>query len=163
MTMAGESRDSSFVGSRFVPKATLLVIRGADQGARFELTGEEVTLGRGARNFIRLLDDEVSRTHATLVFDAVAGRFVLTDRNSSNGTFVNGELVQSRQLLHGDQIAVGGAALLFQEESPPEPARAVADNLELFVLDDIRDRSSIVGEVSREVGEQVLRDATAII
>ena len=146
-----------------MPKATLLVIQGTDQGARFELEDSEVTLGRGALNPIRLMDDEVSRTHASIAFDPEAGGFVLTDCGSSNGTFVNGESVRSRKLADGDQIAVGKSALLFQAEPVPEPARAVADNLDLFVLDDIRDRSSIVGEVSREVGEQVLRDATAII
>mgnify|MGYP003345050503 CR=1 FL=1 len=31
-----------------MPKATLLVIQGADQGLRFELNGGEVTLGRGS-------------------------------------------------------------------------------------------------------------------
>ena len=44
-----------------MPKATLLVIQGADQGLRFELDGGEVTLGRDALNPIRLRDDEVSR------------------------------------------------------------------------------------------------------
>ncbi len=146
-----------------MPKATLLVIQGADQGARFELDDVEVTLGRGALNPIRLMDDEVSRTHASIVFDPAAGGFVLTDCDSSNGSFVNGESVQSRKLAHGDQIAIGKTALLFQAELPLEPARTVADNLDLVVMDDVRDRSNIVGEVSREAGEQVLRDATAII
>ncbi len=144
-------------------KATLLVIQGADQGSRFEIGHEEVTLGRGARNPIRLMDDEVSRTHAMIAFDLAANSFTVTDRNSSNGTFVNGEQIRSQPLKHGDQIAIGRTALLFQCESSVTPVRSVADNLDLFVLDDVRDRSSIVGEVSQEVGQQLLRDATAII
>ena len=146
-----------------MPKATLLVIQGVDQGARFELDELEATLGRGPRNPIRLMDDEVSRTHAKITFDATTGGFVLTDQHSSNGTFVNGESIQTRQLINGDQIAIGRSALLFQDELPVAPANQVADNLDLFVLDDSRDRSSIVGEVSREVGQQVLHDATAIL
>ena len=146
-----------------MPKATLLVIQGADQGARFELGDGEVTLGRGALNLIRLNDDEVSRIHAGIAFDAAIGAFVLSDRHSSNGTFVNGEAVQSRKLAHGDQIAIGCSSLLFQVDATPQPTRTVADNLELFVQGDARDRSNIVSEVSREVGQQVLRDATAII
>lgn len=144
-------------------KATLLVIQGADQGARFELDQEEVTLGRGARNPVRLRDDEVSRTHAAISFDPATGRFSLSDRNSSNGTFVNGEQIRTRTLNSGDQISLGRTALLFQQELEAAPERTVADHLELFVLDDVRDRSSIVGEMSREAGQQLLRDATAII
>ena len=145
-----------------MPKATLLVIQGADQGLRFELDGGEVTLGRDALNPIRLRDDEVSRRHATISFDATAGGFVLSDRQSSNGTFVNGETIQTRKLISGDQIAVGRTAFLFQEAAVVRPVPA-ADHLEVFVGDDARDRSSIISEVSQEVGQQLLRDATSIL
>lgn len=145
-----------------MPKATLLVIQGADQGLRFELDGDEVTLGRGALNPIRLRDDEVSRTHAAIRFDESASSFVVTDRQSSNGTFVNGEAIQTRKLVSGDQIAVGCTAFLFQEAGTNRPIRA-ADQLEVFVGDDARERSSIISELSQEVGQQLLRDATSII
>ncbi len=146
-----------------MPKATLLVVQGADQGARFELDLTETTLGRGALNPIRLMDDEVSRTHAAIAFDAAQGGYVLTDRNSSNGTFVNGEAIRLRKLEHGDQIAVGHTAILFQIEVVKQSAQRASDHLDLFALDDVRERPSIVGEVSRELGQQLLRDATAII
>ena len=145
-----------------MPKATLLVIQGADQGLRFELDGGEVTLGRDALNPIRLRDDEVSRRHATIVFDAAVSGFVLSDRQSSNGTFVNGETIQTRKLVSGDQIAIGRTSFLFQEAAAIRPVSA-ADHLEVFVGDDARDRSSIISEVSQEVGQQLLRDATSII
>lgn len=145
-----------------MPKATLLVIQGADQGLRFELDGREVTLGRGPLSPIRLRDDEVSRTHAAIHFDESAGGFVISDRNSSNGTFVNGETIQTRKLISGDQIAVGTTAFMFQEVTAIRPVRA-ADQLEVFVGDDARERSSIISELSQEVGQQLLRDATSII
>lgn len=145
-----------------MPKATLLVIQGADQGLRFELDGSEVTLGRGALNPIQLRDNEVSRTHAQIRFDDSEAGFVINDRQSSNGTFVNGEAIQTRKLISGDQIAVGTTALLFQEETSERPVRA-ADQLEVFVGDDARERSSIIGEVSQAVGQQLLRDATSIL
>lgn len=145
-----------------MPKATLLVIQGTDQGLRFELDGSEVTLGRGALNPIRLRDDEVSRTHAKIRYDESAGSFVISDRNSSNGTFVNGERIQTDKLVDGDQIAIGRTAFLFQEVEVAHPIRP-ADQLEVFVGDDIRERSSIISELSQEVGQQLLRDATSII
>ena len=145
-----------------MPKATLLVIQGADQGLRFELDESELTLGRGALNPIRLRDDEVSRTHAAITFDTAAGGFMLADRGSSNGTFVNGEAIQTRKLVSGDQIAVGTTAFLFQEAAVARSIRP-ADQLEVFVGDDARDRSSIISELSQAVGQQLLRDATSII
>lgn len=145
-----------------MPKATLLVIQGADQGLRYELDGGEVTLGRGALNPIRLRDDEVSRTHASIRFDESVGGFLVSDRKSSNGTFVNGEAIQTRKLVSGDQIAVGRTAFLFQELLVARPIRP-ADQLEVFVGDDARERSSIISELSQEVGQQLLRDATSII
>ena len=80
-------------------KATLLVIHGADQGARFDIGDGPVGLGRGVRNEIRVVDNEVSRQHATI--HCANGTFVLTDRNSSNGTLVNGVAVRVRELRNG--------------------------------------------------------------
>lgn len=145
-----------------MPKATLLVIQGADQGLRFELDGSEVSLGRGAMNPIRLRDDEVSRMHATLHYDEASRAFVLTDCRSSNGTFVNGESIRSRALSGGEQITVGRTAILFQLISADQSA-SPSQHLEIFVGDDVRDRSSIISEVSQEVGQQLLRDATSAI
>ncbi len=72
-------------------RATLLVIRGADQGSgsRSATTGPA---GRGGRNEIRIGDTEVSRQHAEI--HCSDGLFVLSDRGSANGTFVNGTLIR---------------------------------------------------------------------
>ena len=44
--------------------ASLFIIKGADQGKRFELKEKVVGLGRDNTNLIRLHDNEVSRRHA---------------------------------------------------------------------------------------------------
>ncbi len=90
--------------------ATLLVIEGNDQGARFDLSGSMV-IGRGAKNPIRILDTEASRVHARIVQQARG--WLLEDLNSSNGTYVNGQLVSNRYLESGDQIRLGRTALVF--------------------------------------------------
>ena len=46
--------------------ATLFVIRGIDQGIRFELEGTIFQLGRDSSNTIQLHDSEVSRHHAEI-------------------------------------------------------------------------------------------------
>lgn len=83
-----------------VSHATLLVIQGVDQGARFEIDAAEVGLGRGVHNGIRIHDTEVSRAHARIV--EVNGKYQLNDLHSSNGTFINGSQINSRELTAGD-------------------------------------------------------------
>ena len=51
-----------------------------------------------------LLDDHVSRRHATLLLDQ--GIIWLRDLGSANGTFVNGERIAGGcRLYHGDEVA----------------------------------------------------------
>ncbi|MCW3027693.1 MAG: transporter [Solirubrobacterales bacterium] len=72
----------------------------------------EVRVGRAASSDGRLGEDpELSREHARFSCDA-DGFAVLEDLGSTNGTFVNGELVESAQILHaGDRINLGNTTL----------------------------------------------------
>src|SRR5262249_6517757 len=75
-------------------------------------------IGREEDNHLRLNDDRVSRCHAKVQEDA--GRIILMDIGSTNGTRVNGLPVQMRVLQIGDQIAVGRTVLVYG--SPEEIA-----------------------------------------
>jgi serine phosphatase RsbU (regulator of sigma subunit) len=71
-------------------------------------------IGRRDTNDLRLAGSEVSRDHAEIL--AEADRYVLYDRGSRYGTFVNGEAVTERPLAHGDRIRLGrggGAEMVF--------------------------------------------------
>jgi predicted component of type VI protein secretion system len=57
-------------------------------------------------------DESASRRHATIVFRQ--GRFKLNDMGSTNGTFLNGELVGETELKSGDQIQIGTAVMRFE-------------------------------------------------
>src|SRR5437764_6897025 len=70
----------------------LLVIKGADEGKQFELTGPRLGVGRDAGSAIRLHDTEVSRRHAEFVLGE-SGGYTLHDVGSANGTFVNNQAV----------------------------------------------------------------------
>ena len=80
-------------------------------------------IGRRETNDLRLAGSEVSRDHAQIATEN--GKFVLRDRNSRYGTFVNGEQVTERPLAHGDRIRLGrtgGAEMVFlidATEAPP--------------------------------------------
>jgi pSer/pThr/pTyr-binding forkhead associated (FHA) protein len=93
----------------------LLVISGKDQGRTFVLPEEgDLPLGRAGSAETRLNDLSVSRLHAVLTVKA--GRVVLTDRKSSQGTFVNNEPVTSRQLEPGDVIRLGATELRLEDD-----------------------------------------------
>lgn len=67
---------------------------------------EHLTIGRWEDNDVVVDDERVSKHHAELVRNA-DGTIQLFDSNSTAGTFVNGERVRSRTILHGDKLAFG--------------------------------------------------------
>jgi predicted component of type VI protein secretion system len=78
---------------------------------RFYLPYDTATIGRSDANTVVLQETMASRVHAEIGFD---GRnFVLTDRNSTNGTLLNEELVTSAPLTFGDLIRIGETELRF--------------------------------------------------
>lgn len=134
-------------------QASLLVVQGVEPGARFELGESQVQLGRSMHNEIRILDTEASRTHASI--HRVRDQFVLTDRNSSNGTYVNGQLIRSKPLTNGDQIQIGRTLLLFSESTSSVPL-AASERVRLLTQHDPADRSSIVSQVPSDIVERSL-------
>ncbi|MCC7355574.1 MAG: FHA domain-containing protein [Anaerolineae bacterium] len=68
-------------------------------------------IGRDPRCTVHLVDPQVSRRHARL--DRRGDAWVLTDLESTGGTFVNGEKVDQKALRHGDEIRVGRTTLRF--------------------------------------------------
>jgi diguanylate cyclase (GGDEF)-like protein len=92
------------------PSAYLVVISGPSFGEMYKLKGDRSVLGRGERTDIRVLDDGVSREHASIERDG--GKVVLVDMGSTNGTFCNGTRVQRQDLTDGDKISIGATTIL---------------------------------------------------
>jgi len=100
------------------PKATLEVRQGAQIGTTFPLAGDIVVLGREENVDIPIHDPEVSRRHARISWQA--GRYILEDLNSTNGTYLNGVQITIPQPLQpGDQIGMGQTMLVFQTQAAP--------------------------------------------
>lgn len=91
--------------------ALLLVQKGPNAGARYLLNSDVATAGRHAESDIFLDDVTVSRRHAE--FHRSGNRFSVKDSGSLNGTYVNGELAESTELINGDSIQIGKYRLLF--------------------------------------------------
>jgi pSer/pThr/pTyr-binding forkhead associated (FHA) protein len=94
-----------------MPVVTFQVLEGIDKGRTFRELATPVTIGREEGNTLRLNDERVSRFHAKVQFDN--GEIILTDLESTNGTRVNGNVVQIRRLRPGDRVGVGRSLLLF--------------------------------------------------
>ena len=70
-----------------------------------------VTMGRLDDNTIVIDNLAVSGYHARI--DKTGDDFILTDLQSTNGTFVNDKKVTSHKLTHGDNIVIGKHVILF--------------------------------------------------
>jgi diguanylate cyclase (GGDEF)-like protein len=98
-----------------------MVIGGARVGDIHPLTHDRTVVGRSPEAQIRLRDDGISRAHAELLVED--GRVRVRDLGSTNGTFLNGERADARELRDGDKLSVGEATLLlFTHQEGIEPA-----------------------------------------
>ena len=75
---------------------------GPTPGKVFPLEGDNITIGREPDNGVAIADQEVSRKHSKLVLQN--GQYVISDLGSTNGTFVNGQRVDSEHILASGEI-----------------------------------------------------------
>lgn len=112
--------------------ATLHVLQGPDKGRTYETPNEALVIGRSSDQ-VHLSDTSASRRHAEI--RPSNGHWLLTDLNSSNGTYLNGQRVVSpAKLKHGDQIKVGSTLLVFHGKDDVETfagAQRLTDLLDL--------------------------------
>ncbi len=97
---------------------TLKVLEGMERGVVFTSLPLPVTIGRESDSDVQLNDDRVSRAHAKL--QDHAGKVILTDLGSTNGTRVNGHPIQMRVMQQGDVMLVGRCVLLFGQSQDGE-------------------------------------------
>ena len=90
----------------------------------------EITVGRTARNDLRLQEPTVSKWHARIVVKD--GKYILVDLKSTNGTYVNKRRIRSPLVIRPERdiIAVGNYVLTISETTNPGvvPARPVPRN-----------------------------------
>jgi pSer/pThr/pTyr-binding forkhead associated (FHA) protein len=102
-----------------------LLITSAGKTRQVELGPMETTLGRGKHNDVVLDSILASRTHAVIVVEPAFT--IIQDLGSQNGTFVNGERIETQVLVDGDLLRLGGCELRFvsaeQEFSEVEARR----------------------------------------
>jgi pSer/pThr/pTyr-binding forkhead associated (FHA) protein len=109
-----------------VTSQSLLVISGNARGAVIPIPLDDLLLGREAGQPGQLEGDpQLSRRHARIT-SSERGQVLLEDLGSTNGTFLNGGRITSRQPIHpGDIIAVGGSKLQVLEATAARDAETV--------------------------------------
>ena len=100
----------------------LSIVHHPDRGAigrRVPLSRQKIELGRDGTCFgpDALADGRMSRHHSAVGM-AADGSARITDRDSRNGTFVNGERVRKAVLKDGDVIGLGSILLLLHQGPP---------------------------------------------
>lgn len=73
------------------------------------------TLGRHLENDVVFHEECLSRYHSKIVLEE--GQYVLYDRDSTGGTFVNGKRVERCILNSGDLISLANINLMFVDNS----------------------------------------------
>ena len=97
-------------------RTSIVGLRGDLKGKRFAIGDEPITFGRDEENDIVVAGLSASRLHAELRQEADG--YVLTDRRSSNGTWVNGVAITSHRLRSGDEFVIGDQKFRFEVADP---------------------------------------------
>jgi adenylate cyclase len=94
-------------------RAILVICNGGFEGMEYELKSDETIIGRNPTTDITLLDENISREHAIILFDEGMGNYSIEDLQSTNGTKVNGKRTRSADLSDTDEIEIGHTRFRF--------------------------------------------------
>ena len=89
---------------------TLRITGGPAAGQLIPLNGD-ITIGRDpvSTDFPIAADDKLSRRHIRIY--SPAGKILVEDCGSTNGTFINGQRIHQQELVSGDTIHIGATTL----------------------------------------------------
>lgn len=92
-------------------EACLVVIYGMDLGKKYNLDRQAIIIGRSSKADIQIDQESVSRNHCKLI--NTGKTIMLRDLGSTNGTYVNDELIDEYVLRDGDLIKIGRSIFKF--------------------------------------------------
>jgi predicted component of type VI protein secretion system len=98
---------------------SLVMVTSDGKTREFPLAKLPANIGRGDDAKVRVPLPSVSRKHCELLIDE-DDEFSVKDLNSSNGTYVNGERVRTRELVPGDLLAIGPVVFVVRIDGHPK-------------------------------------------
>lgn len=78
------------------------------------LPGQEITIGRNAENTIVYRNPFISNIHTVLTPEK--DKWIVSDYNSKNGTFLNGKAIEEHEIKLGDVIYLMGLKIIFAKD-----------------------------------------------
>lgn len=93
----------------------LIITRGLDQGMKQSFSEFPIKIGRDPSCGMVLKDQEVSRIH--LVLKKRGRNYIISDLDSKNGCYINGEKVSNSTIKNGDKILIGNTEILFTKNT----------------------------------------------
>ncbi|HAV77347.1 MAG TPA: hypothetical protein DCX53_08340 [Anaerolineae bacterium] len=97
----------------------LILSKAEGPGQEFTLNKSLVALGRSTTNDIVLTEGRISRNHAQVT--CTEEGITLTDLNSANGVWLNGQRIVESKIQEGDRFEIGGS--VFQYIAPARDTR----------------------------------------
>ncbi len=91
----------------------------------YSFTGKQLTVGRLQENDIVIDNLSVSRQHAVII--SSSSGYLIRDLSSKNGTFLNGDRIDSAALKNGDSITIGKYQIAFQIPTGEESSQGGMD------------------------------------
>lgn len=109
----------------------LYMINGQEKGREYEVTGEEICIGRSQENQITFNDKSVSRRHLKIIHRE--NRFFIVDLKSTNGTFLDSKPIEpNREYPVEEGVPIGAGNVIFSLGKPgPREIMSVQDSIDL--------------------------------
>jgi pSer/pThr/pTyr-binding forkhead associated (FHA) protein len=105
--------------------AWVTVEKGRLRGRQYRIEGARASIGRAEENPVGLFGDPgVQPRHA--IIERHGANYAIKNLAVQDGTFVNGNRIESVDLHDGDRIAIGGYEMMFHVRGTSAPARQQA-------------------------------------
>lgn len=98
-------------------------------GEKYQLHEGLTTIGRGIENDLTIDNLLLSRHHARITIQN--NQTIITDLNSINGTFVNGNKIEKHILLSGDVLTLGDISMIYITDDESENNSPTTIKIEL--------------------------------
>src|SRR6266446_10512584 len=128
-----------FIGlvQELTKSAWLVSEAGRIKGRQFRLEGATAMIGRAEENAVGLFGDPgVQPRHA--VIERRAAGYALKNLAVQEGTFVNGQRIETTELHDGDRIRIGNYELSFHERQGAQAARLATQRASMRTVEPMR-------------------------
>src|SRR5208282_4758432 len=134
--------------------AWVTVEQGRLRGRQYRIEGARASLGRAEENPVGLFGDPTVQPRHAVIERRGAG-YVLRNLAVQDGTFVNGNRIESVDLHDGDRIKIGGYEIMFHLRGTSAPARQQA-SLAVDAVNRVHVASRLAGPKAKVEGPSLV-------